>query len=96
MLKVLVACGNGIGTNVLIKNKAEKTFRKLGLEADFDHSTINEAMSGIGKYDLVLTPKELVKQFELPEGSSVTIIGLSNVLSEAELIEKLRLYEFIK
>ena len=96
MLKVLVACGNGIGTNVLIKNKAEKTVRKLGLEADFDHSTINEAMSEIGRYNLVLTPKELVKQFELPEGSSVTVIGLSNVLSEAELIEKLRLYEFIK
>ena len=96
MLKVLVACGKGIGTNVLIKNKAEKTFRKLGLEAEFHHSTIDEAMSEIEQFDLVLTPKELVKRFELPEGSSVTLIGLSNVLSETELVEKLRLYEYIR
>ena len=31
MLKVLVACGNGMGTSMLIKNKAEKTFNKIGL-----------------------------------------------------------------
>ena len=43
MLKVLVACGNGMGTSMLIKNKAEKTFKKIGLEATFDHSGLDEA-----------------------------------------------------
>jgi PTS system ascorbate-specific IIB component len=90
MLKVLVACGNGMGTSMLIKNKAEKTFKKLGLEATFDHSGLDEAAAGAAQYDLVFTPMNLVKQFSLPKSCTTKVIGMVKVLSEQEMIERLR------
>ena len=90
MLKVLVACGNGMGTSMLIKNKAEKTFKKLGIAATFEHSGLDEAAAAAAQYDLVFTPMNLVKQFSLPKSSTTKIIGMVNVLSEQEMVEKLR------
>ena len=91
MLKVLVACGNGMGTSMLIKNKAEKTFKKIGLEATFDH-----AAAAAAQYDLVFTPMNLVNQFHLPKSCATKVIGMVNVLSEQEMIEKLRANGFIE
>ena len=90
MLKVLVACGNGMGTSMLIKNRAEKTFKKLGLEAHFDHSGLDEAAAAAAQYDLVFTPMNLVKQFSLPKSSRTKVIGMVNVLSEEEMVQRLR------
>ena len=90
MLKVLVACGNGMGTSMLIKNKAENTFKKLGLEAHFEHSGIDEASAGAAQYDIVFCPNNLVGQFSLPKNSQTKIIGMVNVLSEEEMIGKLK------
>ena len=96
MLRVLVACGNNAGTSILIANKAEKTFKKLGIESTFTHASLNEAYQIAADYDLILTPRDLVKQFTLPQDSKTKIIGLTNVLSEAELVDKLRLFEVIR
>ncbi len=90
MLKVLVACGNGMGTSMLIKNRAEKTFKKLGLDATFDHSGLDEAAAAAAQYDLVFTPMNLVKQFSLPKSCTTKIIGMVNVLSEQEMVDRLR------
>ncbi|MBQ1477516.1 MAG: PTS ascorbate transporter subunit IIB [Erysipelotrichaceae bacterium] len=90
MLKVLVACGNGMGTSMLIKNRAEKTFKKLGLDATFDHSGLDEAAAAAAQYDLVFTPMNLVKQFDLPKSCTTKIIGMVNVLSEQEMVDRLR------
>ena len=96
MLKVLVACGNGMGTSMLIKNKAEKTFKKIGLEATFDHSGLDEAAAAVAQYDLVFPPMNLVNQFHLPKSCATKVIGMVNVLSEQEMIEKLRANGFIE
>lgn len=95
MLKVLVACGNHAGTSLLISNKAQKTFQKLGIEAKFHDCTLEEAFALLQDYDLILTPQDLVKEFS-NSGSQTLVIGLRNVLSETELISKLRLYNIIK
>jgi len=95
-MKVLVACGNGMGTSMLIKIKAEQTFRKLGLDATFDHGTVGEAASSAGGYDIVFCPMNFVDHFKAYEGTSVKIIGLKNVLSPDEMIEKLRENGFIE
>jgi len=90
MLKVLVACGNGMGTSMLIKSKAENTFKKLGLDAHFDHCGIDEAASSAAQFDIVFCPNNLIGQFSLPKSSETKIIGMVNVLSEEEMINKLR------
>ena len=90
MLKVLVACGNGMGTSMLIKQKAENTFKKLNLEAHFEHSGLDEASAAAAQYDIVFCPMNLVNQFSLPASSKTKIIGMVNVLSEQEMIDKLK------
>ncbi len=91
MYKVLVACGNGMGTSMLIKMKAETTFKKVGLEATFDHGAVGEAASMAGSYDIVFCPQNLVNQFDAYKNrDDVKIIGMVNVLSEEEMIDKLR------
>ncbi len=96
MLKVLVACGNGMGTSLLIKQRAEKTFAKLGLDATFEHCGVDVASASAAQYDLVFTPNNLVRQFDLPKNSATKIIGMVNVLSEEEMIRKLRENGYIK
>lgn len=90
MLKVLVACGNGMGTSMIIKMRAEGTFKKVGLEATIEHCAVGEAASTAGSYDIVFCPKNLLSQFDGVKNSGVKVIGLVNVLSEEEMIEKLR------
>lgn len=96
MLKVLVACGNGMGTSMILKMKAESTFKKVGLEATIDHSAVGEAASTAGSYDIVFCPKNLLSQFDGVKNSGVKVIGLTNVLSEEEMTEKLRENGYIK
>lgn len=96
MLKVLVACGNGMGTSMLIKSKAENTFKKLGLAAHFEHAGLDEAAAGAAQYDIVFTPMNLVRQFSLPKSATTKVIGMVNVLSEEEMIEKLKENGFIQ
>lgn len=96
MLKVMVACGNGMGTSMLIKMKAETTFKKVGLDASFEHGAVGEAASMAGSFDIVFCPMNLVGQFDGVKGSGVKIIGMQNVLSEEEMVEKLRENGYIK
>ena len=54
--------GNDITAPVGIRE-----FKKLGLDATFDHSGLDEAAAAAAQYDLVFTPMNLVKQFDLPK-----------------------------
>lgn len=95
-MKVFVACGNGMGTSMLIKIKAQQAFKNVGLDASFDHGTVGEATSAAGNYDIVFCPMNFVSQFKGFDNSSVKIIGLKNPLDQNEMIEKLRENGFIK
>ncbi len=95
-MKVFVACGNGMGTSMLIKIKAEQTFRKVGLDASFDHGTVGEGVSSAGAYDIVFCPMNFVSNFKAFEGTSVKIIGLKNPLDQNEMLERLRENGFIQ
>ena len=40
MLKVIAACGNGMGSSQVIKMKISKVFKKLGVDAQVDHNSV--------------------------------------------------------
>ena len=42
MLKVIAACGNGMGSSQVIKMKISKVFKKLGVDAQVDHNSVGE------------------------------------------------------
>lgn len=84
-MKVLVACGAGMGTSQIIKLKATKVFKDLGVDCVITHTSIEEARSMTKGFDLTIVNERFVET--LPEGTKC--IGLKNILSENEMKEKL-------
>ena len=86
-LKVIAACGSGMGSSQIIKMKLQKVFKKLGIEADIYHTNVGDAKSQANNYDVVFCSASLEDQFKVKEGTKV--IGLKNLLSEQEMTEKI-------
>ncbi len=87
MLKVIAACGSGMGSSQLIKMKLEKVFAKLGIEATIYHTNVGDAKSQANNYDVVVCSASLLDTFN-GVNKNVTVIGLKNLLSEKEITEK--------
>lgn len=84
-MKVLVACGAGMGSSQVIKMTAQRVLKSLNVNADITHTAIDEARSIAKQFDLVIVNERFVET--LPEDAKV--IGLKNLLDRAELKEKL-------
>lgn len=90
MLNMMVACANGAGTSLMMKMTAEKVVKALGLSVSkLHHCSLSEAKSSAQQYDVVFCPLNFMDMFKDASGKGVTIIGLKNVLSDAEMKEKL-------
>ena len=86
MVKVLTACGNGMGSSMVIKMKVENALRGLG-QSDF---TVNSCSVGEAKglaSGYVIASIHLVN--ELEGRTNGHIIGLDNLMDDAEIKEKL-------
>ncbi len=90
MLKVLAACGNGMGSSQMIKMKIAKVFKKLGLDASIDHNSIGAAKSMASNYNAVFVSENFVAQFASAEAKGTVIIGLRNLLDEKEIEAKIQ------
>ena len=86
-LKVIAACGSGMGSSQIIKMKLEKVFKKLGLEAEIYHTNVGDAKSQANNYDVVFCSESLVGTFT---GTKAKVIGLKNLLAEKETEEKIK------
>lgn len=85
MLKVIAACGSGMGSSQIIKMKLEKVFKKLSIDAEIYHTNVGDAKSQANNYDVVVCSESLLGTFT---GVKATVIGLKNLLSEKEMTEK--------
>ena len=81
-LKVIAACGSGMGSSQIIKMKLEKVFKKLGLEAEIYHTNVGDAKSQANNYDVVFCARTFAKTFE---GSGTVLLPLKNVMSDKEI-----------
>ena len=88
MLKVLAACGNGMGSSQIIKMKIEKVFKKLGIPVSVDHLSVGEGKSQASNYDAVFCSAALVDNFKVRGNTKV--IGLVNLLSEQEIEARIK------
>ena len=87
MLKVLAACGNGMGSSQIIKMRIEQVLKQMGLEFKVDHASVGEAKGQAKNYDLVLVAQQLTKEFtNVPE--TCKVVGLINLLSAQEIKDK--------
>ncbi len=88
-MKVLAACGAGIGSSQIIKMKLTNVFKRLDIPCDIAHMSVGMAKTEVNKYDVVFTLATLVDSFE-NVNEDTKIIGLVNVMSEKEIEEKLK------
>lgn len=89
MLKVVAACGNGMGSSQIIKMKIQKIFKKLNIPVSIDHTSIGVAKTQASNYDVVFCSDALKDNFNNIKKSGTKIIGLKNILSEKEIEEKI-------
>ena len=89
MLRVLAACGNGMGSSQIIKMRIEQVLKGMGLQFKVDHSSVGEAKSQAKNYDLILVAQQLAKDFtDVPK--TCKVVGLVNFLIDQENEEKIR------
>lgn len=88
MIKVVVACGSGMGSSQMIKMKVEKVLKKMGVAAELHHTNIGEAKTTASSYNVIVCPENLASTFDGVK-DKVTVITLKNLLSEKEIEEKL-------
>lgn len=89
-LKILVCCGNGAGTSMMIKLNVEKAVKKLGLDVQqIHHCAVSEGKSAASQFDIVLCSKNFVPLFQDAQKRGTKIVGLKNVMSAKEIEEGL-------
>lgn len=85
-LRILVCCGNGAGTSMMIKMNVEKAVKKLGLDVqEIYHCAVSEGKSAASRYDIVLCSNNFVAMFKDAEKQGTKIVGLKNVMSMQEI-----------
>jgi ascorbate PTS system EIIB component len=89
-LKVLAACGQGLGSCQLITMKLNTVFKKMGIDAKVTSSNVSMAKSTASSYDMLFTSQTLLPNFKAAEEKGVVVIGLKNIMSEAEMEEKIK------
>lgn len=90
MIKVLVSCANGAGSSLLMKMNVDKVFKKLGIPVhSIHHCSISEGKSSATKFDVVFVPLNFINMFQHAIDQGTTVIGLRNIMGEAEATEKI-------
>ncbi len=89
MIKIVVACGSGMGSSQIIKMKVSKVLKKLNIAADIHHTNIGEAKSTAVNYHAVICPENLADTFNAAKDKGVKIIPLKNLLDEKEIERKI-------
>ena len=78
-----------MGSSQMIKMKITKVFKKLGVDVQVDHTSVGAATSMAANYDAVFVSQAFVKNFDSAAKKGTKIVGLKNLLSEAEIEEKI-------
>lgn len=88
MVKVLTACGNGMGSSMVIKMKVENALRQLGVsDIESASCSVGEAKGLASNYDIVVASNHLIH--ELDGRTNGKLIGLYNLMDDNEIKTKL-------
>lgn len=86
MLKVLAACGNGMGSSLIIKMKIEQVLKDMGLQCEVHHASVGQAKSDARNFDLVIVSEVFAGEFA--DAGNAKVVGLINLLSDEEIRTK--------
>lgn len=80
--KVLIVCGNGLGSSFIVEMNVKKILEELGKDAEVSHTDLTSAKSE--QADLYLGASDIISNLE--DGQRNTI-GLKNLLDYKKLKE---------
>lgn len=86
-MKIYAVCGAGIGTSVLLKSNADRVLNQLGIEAEVQAVSIEEAMAAESPAQIVLATEELVEKLS---GIRSEVVPVKNIFDLEELNIKLQ------
>ena len=82
MKKVLIVCGNGLGSSFIVEMIVKKIIGELNTQADVSHTDLTSAKSETA--DIILSAKDIAEQLS---GHSARVFGLSNLLDNNKIKE---------
>lgn len=88
MKKILVVCGNGLGTSLMMEMAVKEVAKKLGFEAEIDHEDLSSAASS--NADIWVAATDVATQLE--EAGKKNIIKLVNIFDKASIEAQLKTF----
>ncbi|MGJ9385962.1 PTS lactose transporter subunit IIB [Salipaludibacillus neizhouensis] len=82
MRKILVVCGNGLGTSFIVEMNVKAILKELGIEAEVSHTDLTTSKSE--QADYYLGAADLLENLE--DGKR-NLIKLTNIMDKKELRE---------
>ena len=86
MKKILVVCGNGLGTSLMMEMAVKEVVGRMGLEADIDHEDLSSASSS--NADVWVAATDIANQ--LAESGKENIVSLANIFDKNSIEEQLK------
>ncbi|WP_144610091.1 PTS sugar transporter subunit IIB [Bacillus altitudinis] len=85
MQKILVVCGNGLGSSFIVEMNVKKALEELGLLAEVDHTDLSTSKNE--QADLYIGATDIIDQ--LDDGTR-KVAGLNNLLDQEAIKDVLR------
>jgi len=82
MKKILIVCGNGLGSSFIVEMNVKKIIKELGKEADVSHTDLSSAKSE--RADIYIGSNDIISG--LDDGVR-NVFGLSNLLDNNKIKE---------
>jgi len=82
MKKVLIVCGNGLGSSFIVEMNVKKILAELGKTAEVGHTDLTTARSESA--DLILSAQDIAEHLA---GHKAQVFGLNNLLDNARIKE---------
>lgn len=87
-LTILFVCGAGLGSSFAAQMATEDVLKAKNIDANLDHTDISSAAAM--KADIIITAENFRSQFaKFNISEHTTIVYLKNIVSKAEIEEKL-------
>lgn len=82
-LKIIAACGNGMGTSMIIKVKLEKIIKNLGIDASVEALSMGQSKGMTNSVDVIICSTHLTSEFNPYQRAK--IVGVKNLMDEKEI-----------
>ena len=81
-MKIIAACGNGMGTSLIIKLKVQDACKNLGIKGSVEAMSVGQAKGMANSVDVVITSTHLAGQFK---GTTAKVLPVKNLMDTKEI-----------